>query len=69
MNPDPVNGASQGRGRPVAADLVACARNGDKQAWDALAERYAPLIWSICRRYGLTIFNSGGYRVWSADAW
>ena len=41
MNPDPANGASQGRGRPVAADLVARARNGDKQAWDALVERYA----------------------------
>ena len=53
MNPDLTNGASQGRGRPVAADLVARARNGDKQAWDALVERYAPLIWSICRRHGL----------------
>ena len=29
------------------------ARNGDKQAWDALVGRYAPLIWSICRRYEL----------------
>src|SRR6185312_5551554 len=53
MNPDPTNSASQGRARPVAADLVARARNGDKQAWDALVERYAPLIWSICRRHGL----------------
>jgi RNA polymerase sigma factor (sigma-70 family) len=53
MNPDPANGAGQGRGRPAAADLVARARNGDKQAWDALVERYAPLIWSICRRHGL----------------
>ena len=34
-------------------DLVACARNGEKQAWDALVERYAPLIWSICRQYRL----------------
>jgi RNA polymerase sigma factor (sigma-70 family) len=23
------------------------------QAWDALVERYAPLIWSICRKYRL----------------
>ena len=47
---------------PVPADspadsavraLVARARNGDKQAWDALVERYAPLIWSICRRHRL----------------
>jgi RNA polymerase sigma factor (sigma-70 family) len=53
MNPDLANSASRGRGRPEAADLVARARNGDKQAWDALVERYAPLVWSICRRHGL----------------
>src|ERR1700730_19379683 len=35
-------------------DLVARARNGDTQAWDALVERYAPLIWSICRRHRLS---------------
>jgi RNA polymerase sigma factor (sigma-70 family) len=34
-------------------DLVTRAGNGDRQAWDALVERYAPLIWSICRRRGL----------------
>jgi len=33
--------------------LVRRASNGDKQAWDALIERYTPLIWSICRRYRL----------------
>jgi RNA polymerase sigma factor (sigma-70 family) len=37
---------------PVSG-LVARARAGDKQAWDALVERYAPLIWSICRRHRL----------------
>ena len=37
----------------VVTDLVARAQNGEKQAWDALVERYAPLIWSICRRYRL----------------
>ena len=41
------------RNDPVVTDLVTCARNGDKQAWDALVERYAPLIWSICRRHRL----------------
>ena len=35
------------------ATLVARARDGDKQAWDAIVDRYAPLIWSICRRYRL----------------
>ena len=32
---------------------MARARGGDKHAWDALVERYAPLIWSICRQYRL----------------
>jgi RNA polymerase sigma factor (sigma-70 family) len=34
-------------------DLVTRARNDDQQAWDALIERYAALIWSICHRYQL----------------
>ena len=37
---------------PVTA-LVTRARNDDEQAWHALVDRYAPLIWSICRRYRL----------------
>jgi len=41
------------RNDPVVTDLVTRARNGDRQAWDALVERYAPLIWSICRRHRL----------------
>jgi hypothetical protein len=52
-NPDLTDGAYQGRGGAAVADLVTRARNGDNQAWDALVERYAPLIWSICRRHGL----------------
>jgi RNA polymerase sigma factor (sigma-70 family) len=39
------------RGNPAVADLVAGAKNGDSQAWNALVERYSPLIWSICRQY------------------
>jgi RNA polymerase sigma factor (sigma-70 family) len=39
-------------GSPVT-DLVTRARTGDKRAWDALVDRYAPLIWSICRKYRL----------------
>src|SRR5215472_6588296 len=38
---------------PAVSDLVTRARDGDQQAWDALVERHAPLIWSICRRYRL----------------
>ena len=37
----------------AVADLVRRAKNGEQQAWDALVERYAPLIWSICRRFRL----------------
>jgi RNA polymerase sigma factor (sigma-70 family) len=46
------------RDKSLVIDLVTRARKGDKQAWDALVERYAPLIWSICR----------GYRLADADA-
>src|ERR1700720_1101565 len=38
---------------PVS-NLVMGAKNGEKRAWDALVERYDPLIWSICRRHGLS---------------
>jgi RNA polymerase sigma factor (sigma-70 family) len=42
------------RDDPPVTDLVTGAKDGDKQAWDALVERYAPLIWSICRQYRLS---------------
>jgi RNA polymerase sigma factor (sigma-70 family) len=42
------------RDDPSVADLVTRARNGEQRAWDALVERYAPLVWSICRRRGLS---------------
>jgi RNA polymerase sigma factor (sigma-70 family) len=45
---------SPGRDYAAVADLVLGARNGDQRAWDALVERYAPLIWSICRRHRLS---------------
>jgi len=41
------------RDDPVVIGLVTRAQNGDQQAWDALIERYAPLVWSICHRYQL----------------
>ncbi|HLM88333.1 MAG TPA: sigma-70 family RNA polymerase sigma factor [Streptosporangiaceae bacterium] len=52
-NPTPTQQAGRGRGDPVVTALVTRARNGERQAWDALVDRYAPLIWSICRRYQL----------------
>jgi RNA polymerase sigma factor (sigma-70 family) len=46
--------ARAARDYSVVANLVAGAKEGDRQAWDALVERYAPLIWCICRRYGIS---------------
>src|SRR5690348_6321352 len=52
-------------GQP-ATDLVTRAANGDGQAWDALVERYAPLIWSICRWHHLADADARdvGQTVW-----
>src|SRR5215475_8625868 len=41
------------RNDPPVTDLVKRAKDGDQQAWDALVERYAPLIGAVCRRYRL----------------
>ncbi len=51
---------------PTVTDLVARAKNGDRHAWDALVERYAPLIWSICRRHrlGRADADDVGQSVW-----
>jgi RNA polymerase sigma factor (sigma-70 family) len=48
------------------ADLVTRAKNGEQQAWDALVERYAPLIWSICRHFRLETADAEdvGQAVW-----
>ena len=53
LHAPPAGRAGAPAGDPVAG-LVAGARNGDRQAWDALVARYSPLIWSICRRYAIS---------------
>ncbi len=60
--PSPANSSADSS----VGDLVARARNGDRQAWDALVERYAPLIWSICRRHrlGRADADDVGQSVW-----
>jgi RNA polymerase sigma factor (sigma-70 family) len=65
-NPDPAKEMRTTRTAPVVADLVARARDGDEQAWDALVERYAPLIWSICRRHRLSNADADdvGQSIW-----
>ena len=54
------------RAGPSVDDPVTRAKKGDKQAWDALVERYAPLIWSMCRSRRLSSADAGdvGQRVW-----
>ena len=52
-NPALTGQASRRRGDPVVTGLVTRARNGDRQAWDELVDRYASLVWSICRRHRL----------------
>lgn len=51
---------------PPVPSLVTRAQAGDQQAWDALVDRYAPLVWSICRRYRLAAPDAGdvGRTVW-----
>ena len=65
-NPSVTEDADRRHNDPVVTDLVTRARNGDRQAWDVLVERYAPLIWSICRRHRLGGADAGdvGQSVW-----
>mgnify|MGYP003910024305 CR=1 FL=1 len=54
------------RDAPAVTDLVTQATNGDKPAWDALVDRYAPLIWAICQRHRLSRAGASdvGQAVW-----
>ena len=60
------NDAGQPGDDPVVIDLVARVKGSDKRAWDALVERYTPLIWSICRKYrlGRADADDVGQNVW-----
>jgi len=58
--------AGLARAEGIVTDLVTRAANGDEQGWAALVERYAPLVWSICRRYQLAGADAAdvGQSVW-----
>jgi RNA polymerase sigma factor (sigma-70 family) len=43
---------------PTVIQLVFRAGQGDSLAWDELVERYAPLVWSVCRRHRLSVADS-----------
>ena len=47
VNADPI------RADLPVSDLVTRAKKGEQQAWDAIVERYSPLVWSICRKHQL----------------
>jgi RNA polymerase sigma factor (sigma-70 family) len=42
------------RDDPEVIAMVTAARDGDAEAWNKLVERYAPLVWSVCRTYHLS---------------
>jgi RNA polymerase sigma factor (sigma-70 family) len=50
----------------AVTDLVTRARRGDQQAWNTLVERYAPVVWAICRSYRLSRADTDdvGQTVW-----
>lgn len=54
------------RDDPAVVDLVVRARDGERAAWDAIVERYAALVWGLCRRHGLSPADSDdvGGSVW-----
>jgi RNA polymerase sigma factor (sigma-70 family) len=51
---------------PAVVALVLAARDGEPQAWHQIVDRYASLVWGICRRYGLgrTDADDVGQAVW-----
>jgi RNA polymerase sigma factor (sigma-70 family) len=48
------------------AAMVNCAAAGDRDAWDWIIERYAPLVYATCQRYRLPAHDveDVGQRVW-----
>jgi RNA polymerase sigma factor (sigma-70 family) len=54
------------RDDPTVVALVTRAAGSDQAAWDEIVERYAPLVWSICTRFGLSNHDREdvGQNVW-----
>jgi RNA polymerase sigma factor (sigma-70 family) len=51
---------------PTVVELVLRARAGDQSAWDGIVERFAPLVYAICRRYRLSAADADdvGQSLW-----
>lgn len=54
------------RGDPAVIQLVRRAADGEQAAWDRIVERYAPLVWAVCRRHRLSSADAEdvGATVW-----
>jgi len=54
------------RDDPTVIALVVRATEGEQTAWDEIVERFAPLVWSICRRFRLSEADTYdvGQNVW-----
>jgi RNA polymerase sigma factor (sigma-70 family) len=54
------------RDDPTVVTLVTRAARGDPDAWNEIVERYAPLVWAICTRFGLSNHDREdvGQNVW-----
>jgi RNA polymerase sigma factor (sigma-70 family) len=54
------------RDDPTLIELVTRATGGEQHAWDEIVERFAPLVWSICRRFRLSQADAFdvGQNVW-----
>jgi RNA polymerase sigma factor (sigma-70 family) len=46
------------RNEPLAP-LVRAARDGDRDSWNALVDRFSSLLWAICRSFGLSGADAG----------
>jgi RNA polymerase sigma factor (sigma-70 family) len=69
IRPAAASGSGRGCGMrddPTVVALVHRARAGDQGARDEIVERYAPLVWAICRRYRLSPadIDDVGQSVW-----
>jgi len=54
------------RDDPTVVAMVTKARGGDRDAWNQIVERYAPLVWRICRAHRLSRLDTDdvGQTVW-----